>query len=115
MKHINFTVLISSVLLLITSCGAIKRLPDHHEMTDSTEQELCIYKKEKGIAEVIEINQHVYQFKFYLGDDIFEINKIDIVSNNALEIGDEFKAVKEIMVNESQKPDCPPIEFHLIP
>jgi len=102
----------------MTACSSNKLITDkspHHDETDDLKQALCIYKKEKGIAEVIEINQHAYQFKFYLGDDIFEINKSDVVSNNELKIGDEFKAVKEFMVNETQRHDCPPIEFHLIP
>lgn len=118
MKHIIFTVLIPTVLLLMSACSSNKLIIDqrhHHDKTEDIKQALCIYKKEKGIAEVMAINQHTYQFKFYLGDDIFEINNSDIVSNNELEIGDEFKAVKEIMINEIQRPDCPPVDFHLIP
>jgi len=106
------------MLLLITACSSNYLITDqipHHEKTEDLKQALCIYKKEKGIAEVIAIKQYAYQFKFYLGDDIFEISKGSIVSNNGLNIGDEFKAVKEVMVNDTNRHDCLPVEFHLIP
>jgi hypothetical protein len=83
--------------------------------TIEPKQTLCTYKKEKGIAEVTAINKQSYQFKFYLGDNIFEINKGDILTGLKLNIGDEFKAVKETMINETERHDCLPIIFHLIP
>jgi len=87
----------------------------HHEKTEGLKHAVCIYKKEKGIAEVVAIKQYAYQFKFYLGDDIFEISKGGFVSKNKLNIGDEFKAVKEVMINDTNRHDCLPVEFHLIP
>jgi len=118
MKYINFTVFIVPLLLLITACSSNKLITvqsPHHEKSETLKQALCIYKKEKGIAEVIAVSQYAYKFKFYLGDDIFEISKEGIVSKKELRIGDEFRAVKEIMVNKTNRHDCLPVEFHLIP
>ena len=119
MKNINLR-LINSIplIMLLTACSSNQSITSegtHLEKADRQKQALCIYKKEKGIAEVIAIKQDSYQFKFYLGDDIFEINKDEIVSKNELKIGDEFKAVKEVMLNETERPDCLSVDFHLIP
>jgi len=118
MKQINFFLSIIPLLLLLIACSTNKPVTDKnltHEKTKDPKHTLCIYKKEKGIAEIIAIKQRTYQFKFYLGDDIFEKNRDDIVSNNELKIGNEFKAVKEVMVNKTKRHDCLPVEFHLIP
>lgn len=124
MKLINFTCSIIPLSLLMSACSSIQLTSEpskHHGTTHEVKQikdettELCIYKKEKGIAEVTEILPHSYQFKFYLGDDIFEIDKTELISHPPLTIGDEFKAVKEVMVNNTNRHDCPPVEYHLIP
>ena len=42
------------------------------------------------------------------------LNKGDIETENELNIGDEFKAVKEVMINKAERQDCLPVDFHLI-
>ena len=118
MKHIKIQFITTFWLLLLTACSSKQALVIQspiHENTTDLKQTLCIYKKEKGIAEVIAISNHSYQFKFYLGDDTFEIDKNDITIGNELKIGDEFKAVKELMVNTNGRRDCLPVDFYLIP
>jgi hypothetical protein len=117
MKKINLSIQSICLLLLLTACSSkpITNNDTLFEKIEVPQQAVCIYKKEKGIAEVIAIEQNSYQFKFYLGDDLFEINKNEIVSNHELKIGDEFKAVKKVMINETKRPDCLSVEFHLIP
>jgi hypothetical protein len=117
MKHNKFKLCIITLLLFLSACGSntlITKQSSGHEKNNDLKQTLCIYKKVKGIAEVTAISKHTYQFKFYLGDDIFKINKDDIETENKLNIGDEFKAVKEVMINKAERQDCLPVDFHLI-
>lgn len=134
MKHTNFILSIIALVLLLSACSSNTLISgkttdqtavpnteqgtgknSEQAITDVPKQALCIYKKEKGIAEVTAVNKDTYQFKFYLGDDIFELNKGDVVSEAELNIGDEFKAVKETAITKTERHDCLPIGFYLIP
>lgn len=122
MQYTYFTFSTLFFLFLVSACSTNKLIknnamqsPTALKEEQSSKKILCVYKKEKGIAEVIAIKPDSYQFKFYLGDDIFEMRKDEILSKNELHIGDEFKAVKETTINKTKRHDCLPVNFHLIP
>ena len=115
MKHNTFLFYVFT-LLFLSACSSLhnKPLQQTHSGAKSDLLPLCVYKKEKGIAEVISIGESSYHFRFYLGDDAFEVNKNLAEINGKLKLGDELKAVKKVMVSEKHRQDCPALEFHLI-
>ena len=118
MANMNFTLAPLLLLLLLTACSSHQRISEPNRPPETKaehKQTLCTYKKEKGIAEVILVKPHSYQFRFYLGDDIFELDKDAVPSRHALTIGDEFKAVKAFSIHNTERHDCPSAVFHLVP
>jgi len=101
-------------MLILSACSSLHKPPQQTYNKSNGVLSLCVYKTEKGIAEVISIGENSYRFTFYLGDDIFFIDKELAEIYGKLKIGDELKAVKKIMINGDKRQDCPALEFHLI-
>jgi len=110
--------LILTVLLFISACST-QSSKDTSSLTIDSEitkdQELlCVYRKVKGIAELIAVHTEYYQFNFYPGDNVFEVNKKLVKFSGELIIGQELKALKKVMNNKIPRKDCPALEFDLI-
>ena len=109
--------LLFTVLLFMSACST-QLSKDTSSLTIGSEitkdQELCIYRRVKGIAELIAIHTEYYQFNFYPGDNIFEVSKKYINFSEELKIGRELKALKKVMNNKIPRMDCPTLEFDLI-
>jgi len=109
--------LLFTVLLFMSACST-QLSKDTSNLTIGSEitkdQELCIYRRVKGIAELIAIHTEYYQFNFYPGDNIFEVSKKYINFSEELKIGRELKALKKVMNNKIPRMDCPTLEFDLI-
>jgi len=109
--------LLFTVLLFMSACST-QLSKDTSNLTIGSEitkdQELCIYRRVKGIAELIAIHTEYYQFNFYPGDNIFEVGKKYINFSEELKIGRELKALKKVMNNKIPRMDCPTLEFDLI-
>lgn len=104
-----------SIVVFISACTV--QMPQPEEpvpLSSQPEKGLCVYRNIKGIAELIEIKADTYVFKFYPGDDIFEVKKDSIITSNNIDIAYEFKAVKIENINTKPNIDCPLLEFELI-
>jgi len=109
--------LLFTVLLFMSACST-QLSKDTSSLTIGSEitkdQELCVYRRVKGIAELIAIHTEYYQFNFYPGDNIFEVSKKRINFSEEFKIGQELKALKKVMNNKIPRIDCPTLEFDLI-
>ena len=76
MKHTKLKLYITPLFFLLSACSSNNLITEQITketvenktkpvITNKAKKVLCIYKKEKGIAEVTAINEYTYQFKFY--------------------------------------------------
>ncbi|MFD2230376.1 hypothetical protein [Alkalimarinus sediminis] len=69
-----------------------KKENQQHTPDESNSQPLCVYETIKGIAEVTEIARDTVTFKFYPGDQYFNIPKNNIPYAN-IRLEQEIKAI----------------------
>ena len=70
---------------------------------------LCAYESIKGIAEVTSTSKQAITFKFYPGDQYFNVNRINVPLDN-IKIGQELKAIAKTLISGP----CEATEFELL-